>query len=289
MDEWLAYINAKCYWSLCNGKRQSDFFRQCVYVWPTPLSIPLDENHSQNPTTKKGLARKQTADLLLKAIKDNKVNAIIGRSANFYVPYAANSPLYISFLERMLQGKAPQSLATPGTRKHNWQRKSIGGISTRFLYLWTSSITTCSTIAFNFCQNSFGSIGNSICASPITSILSIENSNLKLPVLSLFNFMKRVRLLWNGRNVKNFWIKIGKVEWEPWDGKDGTSRRKKRKTICFVKRNNINHTTVGTCLQVSFTFFNSKEIDAATSVKTIVELLKIAELKISHKNIVQVR
>jgi nucleoside-diphosphate-sugar epimerase len=83
-----------------------------VYMYgPPPLTIPFDENHPQNPTTKKGIARKQTTDLLLSSIKEKRLNAVIGRSADFYGPLTVNSSFYISFLERMLQNKAPQVIA----------------------------------------------------------------------------------------------------------------------------------------------------------------------------------
>jgi nucleoside-diphosphate-sugar epimerase len=95
------------------------FFDNIYMYGAPPLTIPFDENHPQNPTTQKGIARKQTADLLLKSIKENKLTAVIGRSADFYGPSAANSPFFISFLERMLKNKAPQYLSKPGI-KHTY-------------------------------------------------------------------------------------------------------------------------------------------------------------------------
>ncbi len=86
------------------------FFDNVYMYGPPPLRVPFDENHPQQPITKKGQARKQTVNILLEAIANGKVNGVIGRAADFYGPYAVNSPFYISFLERMLQGKAPQSL-----------------------------------------------------------------------------------------------------------------------------------------------------------------------------------
>lgn len=90
------------------------FFATVYMYGPSPLDIPFDENSTKEPTTKKGLARKKTTDLLLKAIADKRVNAVIGRSADFYGPYAVNSPFYISFLQRMLAGKSPLSISKKG-------------------------------------------------------------------------------------------------------------------------------------------------------------------------------
>jgi len=114
-------------------------FLDNIYMYgPAPLSVPFDENHPQNPTTKKGLIRKQTVDLLLKAIKTNNLKAVVGRSADFYGPFAINSPLYFSFLQRMLEGKSPQSIAKRGI-KHTYAYSVDNGKALVALALDTST------------------------------------------------------------------------------------------------------------------------------------------------------
>jgi len=99
----------------CSKNNAKLIFFDNIYMYgPAPLSDPFDENSPQHPTTNKGNARKQTADLLLEAHKSGKVIALIGRSADFYGPNAVNSPFYISFIERMNKGKNPQVLAKKG-------------------------------------------------------------------------------------------------------------------------------------------------------------------------------
>lgn len=99
----------------CSTNSAKLIFFDNIYMYgPAPLSTPFDEKSAQHPTTNKGKARKQTADLLLEAHKSGKVKALIGRSADFYGPNAVNSPFYISFLERMNKGKNPQVLAKKG-------------------------------------------------------------------------------------------------------------------------------------------------------------------------------
>ena len=101
--------------SACHKRNAKLIFFDNAYMYgPGPLSVPFDENHIQNPNTRKGLARKHTQDLLLKAISDKKVTALIGRSADFYGDGATNSILYVSFLQNMLKGKAPQILGKKG-------------------------------------------------------------------------------------------------------------------------------------------------------------------------------
>lgn len=98
----------------CEKTNAKLIFLDNAYMYSQPLTIPFKENHPQKPTTKKGLIRKQTTDLLLTAINERKVQAVIGRSSDFYGDYSVNSPFYISFLQNMLKGKAPQVLGKKG-------------------------------------------------------------------------------------------------------------------------------------------------------------------------------
>lgn len=92
-------------------------FLDNIYMYgPAPLTIPFDEKHTQLPPSKKGMVRKQVADMVEKAITDQNLKAVIARSADFYGPYAKNSMLYIQTLDRMMAGKGPNSIATPGIR-----------------------------------------------------------------------------------------------------------------------------------------------------------------------------
>jgi len=85
-------------------------FLDNIYMYgPAPLANPFTESHSQQPTSKKGAVRKQIADTLLQAHQTGRVQAVIGRSADFYGP-SLNSILYISFLQNMLKGKSPQTI-----------------------------------------------------------------------------------------------------------------------------------------------------------------------------------
>ncbi|MCB0635656.1 MAG: NAD-dependent epimerase/dehydratase family protein [Lewinella sp.] len=101
----------------CAEEGATLIFLDNIYLYgPTPLPVPFDETTSQQPTTRKGQARKRTADLLMQAMAAGKVRGVIGRSADFYGPGATFSPFYIAFLERMLQGKGPQWVGRPGVR-----------------------------------------------------------------------------------------------------------------------------------------------------------------------------
>ncbi|MCU0373736.1 MAG: NAD-dependent epimerase/dehydratase family protein [Chitinophagaceae bacterium] len=95
----------------CETSGAKLIFLDNMYMYgPAPLPVPFDETTSQLTFTKKGKVRKTVADLMLKAIEEGRIQGVIGRAADFYGPAAANSLLYFSFLERMLQGKNPQTL-----------------------------------------------------------------------------------------------------------------------------------------------------------------------------------
>lgn len=103
----------------CEKAQAKLIFLDNIYMYAPPLPIPFGESTPQNPKSKKGKARKQTADLMIKALRDNKIKGLIGRSADFYGEGAVNSPFYISFLDRMLQDKGPQTLVSADV-KHTY-------------------------------------------------------------------------------------------------------------------------------------------------------------------------
>ncbi|MFK7921881.1 MAG: NAD-dependent epimerase/dehydratase family protein [Bacteroidia bacterium] len=96
----------------CSEENATLIFLDNIYMYgPTPLQVPFDESHPQNPSSQKGQARKRTADLMIKAMESGTIKGVIGRAADIYGPKAVNSSLYISVLERMMSGKGPQLLA----------------------------------------------------------------------------------------------------------------------------------------------------------------------------------
>jgi nucleoside-diphosphate-sugar epimerase len=103
----------------CEKASAKLIFLDNIYMYASPLPIPFDEDTHQNPSSRKGKARKHTTDLFLKAIRDNKIEGVIGRLADFYGEASVNSPFYISFLERMLKSKRPQTL-NPAEIEHTY-------------------------------------------------------------------------------------------------------------------------------------------------------------------------
>lgn len=59
-------------------------FLDNVYLYgPSPLAVPFDETHAQQPTTEKGKARKQTRDILWKAMENKTIKGVKGMVASF--------------------------------------------------------------------------------------------------------------------------------------------------------------------------------------------------------------
>ncbi|MGB1005926.1 MAG: NAD-dependent epimerase/dehydratase family protein [Thalassobaculaceae bacterium] len=91
-----------------------------VYLYgPAPLPVPFDENTPRNPPSRKGKARKTAVEIVITAHRRGRVQATVGRAADFYGPGAFNSPFYIHFLENMLRNKSPQ-VAMPEGPLHTY-------------------------------------------------------------------------------------------------------------------------------------------------------------------------
>lgn len=95
----------------CEKAQAKLIFLDNIYMYgPPPLNVPFTEDHLKEPASNKGKTRKIIRDMLMHAHEMGRVKAVIGRSADFYGPHVKNSPLYISFIERIIKGKSPQSL-----------------------------------------------------------------------------------------------------------------------------------------------------------------------------------
>jgi len=95
------------------------YFDNVYFYGPAPLPVPFDENTPRTPPSQKGKARKTAVEIIMEAHRTGRVQASVGRAADFYGPGALNSPFYISFLENMLKGKSPQ-VAMPEGPLHTY-------------------------------------------------------------------------------------------------------------------------------------------------------------------------
>ncbi len=73
----------------------------------------MTEETPFRPISKKGQVRKLVDEMILQAIAQKKLTAVIAKSADYYGPNAKASPFYIQNIENLLQGKKPLWIGDP--------------------------------------------------------------------------------------------------------------------------------------------------------------------------------
>ena len=76
-----------------------------VYMYDKSAIPHMTEDSPINPSSKKGLVRKEIAEMLLKAIAEKKINALIARAPDFYGPGNQNSYLIQVVYNNLIKGK----------------------------------------------------------------------------------------------------------------------------------------------------------------------------------------
>jgi nucleoside-diphosphate-sugar epimerase len=78
-----------------------------VYCYDSSAIAHMTEDSPVNPPSKKGMVRRQIADMLLAAVKSGKLTALIARSADFYGPNNDKSFLIEVVYKNIIKGKRP--------------------------------------------------------------------------------------------------------------------------------------------------------------------------------------
>lgn len=92
------------------------FFDNIYSYGPLPLQVPMREDHPVQPPSRKGMVRAELPRMLARAQQEHGLRWVIGRSADFYGPNVRQSALFVSAIERQLQGKAAQWMGDPDAR-----------------------------------------------------------------------------------------------------------------------------------------------------------------------------
>ena len=79
----------------------------------------MTENSALNPPSKKGMVRKEIADMLLNKVKEGKLTALIARAADFYGPDNEKSMLIETVYKNIKKGKKPNWFSD-ATKKHSF-------------------------------------------------------------------------------------------------------------------------------------------------------------------------
>jgi nucleoside-diphosphate-sugar epimerase len=76
-----------------------------VYMYDKSAIPNMTEDSPINPSSKKGLVRKEIADMILKAVAEKKISALIARAPDFYGPGNQNSYLIQVVYNNLIKGK----------------------------------------------------------------------------------------------------------------------------------------------------------------------------------------
>jgi nucleoside-diphosphate-sugar epimerase len=98
---------------VCSAQNLPLIFFDNVYMYGL-VDGPMTENTTYNPNSRKGKVRAQIANMLLDAVKSQKIKALIARSADFYGPHSAQvSFLHQLVIGRHMNGKKAQWMINP--------------------------------------------------------------------------------------------------------------------------------------------------------------------------------
>lgn len=86
-----------------------------VYMY-APEAIPfMTEDSPLRPSSQKGKVRLELHEMIMKAVSEGNLTAVIARAADFYGPDNRNSAMGSMVAERFLQGKKAQNIGNPNT------------------------------------------------------------------------------------------------------------------------------------------------------------------------------
>jgi NAD dependent epimerase/dehydratase family. len=103
----------------CIANKSKLVFFDNIYMYDKNAIPHMTEDSIVDPPSKKGLVRKEIADMLLHEVKSGKLTALIARSADFYGPDTKTSFLIELVYKNLKKGKRPMWLINPD-KKHSF-------------------------------------------------------------------------------------------------------------------------------------------------------------------------
>lgn len=103
----------------CIRHRAKLVFFDNVYMYDKSAIPNMTEDSPINPPSKKGQVRKEIAEMLLNALTEKKLDALIARAPDFYGPDNQNSFLIQVVYNNLLKGKNANWFID-GTKKHSF-------------------------------------------------------------------------------------------------------------------------------------------------------------------------
>lgn len=89
----------------CERHKAKLVFFDNVYSYDKSAITHMTEDSKLNPPSKKGMVRREVVDMIWDAVKQNRIQAIIARSADFYGPGNDKSVLITTVVDNYKKGK----------------------------------------------------------------------------------------------------------------------------------------------------------------------------------------
>ncbi|MGL4597541.1 MAG: NAD-dependent epimerase/dehydratase family protein, partial [Bacteroidia bacterium] len=105
-EKWPPFMRATI--DACTKHGAKLVFFDNVYMYADSEIPNMNENSRIGPSSKKGLVRKEIADLLLDAVKANKIQALIARAPDFYGVGVDKSVVLETVVKNIKKGKKAQ-------------------------------------------------------------------------------------------------------------------------------------------------------------------------------------
>lgn len=113
-EQWPALMRSVI--NACKKHKAKLVFFDNVYMYDKNAVLHMTEDSPVNPPSKKGLVRKEIAEMILKEIRTGQLTALIARSADFYGPQCKNSLFHILVYSNIIKGKTPNWMGDPDAK-----------------------------------------------------------------------------------------------------------------------------------------------------------------------------
>ncbi len=90
-----------------------------VYMYALEELSRMTEESAMKPPSRKGTVRLQLVNMIMDAVKEDKLQALIARSADFYGPHNRNSVLQSTVIDNLKKGKKPMWMSS-ATKIHSF-------------------------------------------------------------------------------------------------------------------------------------------------------------------------
>ncbi|MEO6719540.1 MAG: NAD-dependent epimerase/dehydratase family protein [Ferruginibacter sp.] len=116
-DKWPKLMKATI--ASCVKHKARLVFFDNVYLYDIKAIEHMTEDSPINPASKKGLVRKEIAEMIMKEVKAGNLTALIARAPDFYGPDNEKSTLIETVFKNMKKGKRPNWFID-ATKKHSF-------------------------------------------------------------------------------------------------------------------------------------------------------------------------